>query len=163
MALKKIHSTQQTDLSKKTNEMIAQTYIDGGKSREQLWAELEKRIDSPQPVKTVMMGSWIKVAMAAAFALLIGLAVFMQLYTKNISVPAGQHSQVFLPDQSLVKLNAQSALSYKPLLYRFSREVKFEGEAYFEVQHGKKFEAVSERGKTAVLGTRFNIYSRNNE
>src|SRR4030042_6358132 len=108
MALKKIHSTQQTDLSKKTNEMIAQTYIDGGKSREQLWAELEKRIDARQPVKTVMMGSWVKVAMAAAFALLIGIAVFMQLYTKTIVIPAGQQSNITLPDNSLVRINAQS-------------------------------------------------------
>jgi len=143
--------------------MIAQTTIDWGKSREQIWAELEKKMDTPQAVKVVILKPWIKVAIAAAFALLAGIAVFMQLYTKNIKIPAGQHSQVYLPDQSLVKLNAQSTLSYKPLLWRFSRKITFEGEAYFEVNPGRKFGVISGKGSTVVLGTKFNIYARNKE
>ena len=43
----------------------------------------------------------------------------------------------------------------------FSRKVSLEGEAFFEVNPGKKFEVVSKFGKTIVLGTSFNIYSRN--
>jgi ferric-dicitrate binding protein FerR (iron transport regulator) len=43
----------------------------------------------------------------------------------------------------------------------FSRKVSLEGEAFFEVNPGKKFEVASKYGKTVVLGTSFNIYSRN--
>jgi len=163
MASKNKHSIPQTDLSKKANEMIAQTYIDWGKTKEQIWNELERKMDSPQPVKMVIFRPWIKAAMAAAFALLAGIAVFMQLYTRNFIIPSGQHSQIYLPDQSLVKLNAQSTLSYKPLLWKFTRKVRFEGEAYFEVNRGSKFEVVSGKGSTVVLGTKFNIYARHDE
>jgi ferric-dicitrate binding protein FerR (iron transport regulator) len=163
MASKNKHSKPQTDLSKKTNEMIAQTSIDWGRSSEQIWTELEQKMDTPQAVKVIILKSWLKTAIAAALVLLAGIAVFMQQYTKNIRIPAGQHSQVYLPDQSRVKLNAQSTLSYKPLLWRFSRKVAFEGEAYFEVNPGRKFGVVSGKGSTVVLGTKFNIYARNNE
>lgn len=163
MASKNKHRKPQTDLSKKINEMIAQTTIDWGKSKEQIWDELEKRMDTPQQVKMVILKPWLKTAIAAAFALLAGIAVFMQLYTKNVRIPAGQHSQVYLPDQSMVRLNAQSTLSYKPLLWRFSRKITFEGEAYFEVNPGRRFRVVSGKGNTVVLGTKFNIYARNNE
>ena len=163
MASKNKHSKPQTDLSKKTNEMIAQTTIDWGRSNEQIWTELEQKMDTPQAVKVIILKSWLKTAIAAALVLLAGIAVFMQLYTKNIRIPAGQHSQVYLPDQSLVKLNAQSTLSYKPWLWRFSRKITFEGEAYFEVNPGRRFRVFSRKGNTVVLGTKFNIYARNNE
>jgi len=163
MASKIKHRKPQIDLSKKINEMIAQTTIDWGKSKEQIWDALEKRMGTPQPVKMVILKPWLKTAIAAALALLAGIAVFMQLYTKNVRIPDGQQSQVYLPDQSLVKLNAQSTLSYKPLLWRFSRKITFEGEAYFEVNPGRRFRVVSGKGNTVVLGTKFNIYARNSE
>ena len=164
MARVKKHIEPQAELQKEMQEMISGSYIDWGKSKEQVWMDMEKKMKPSQTSGTkVILLPWVKVAMAAAFALLIGIAAFLQLYTKNVGIPAGQHSQIYLPDQSLVKLNAQSSLSYKPLLWKFSRKVKFEGEAYFEVEQGKKFEVISNSGKTAVLGTSFNIYSRNND
>jgi ferric-dicitrate binding protein FerR (iron transport regulator) len=60
-------------------------------------------------------------------------------------------------------MNAQSMISYKPLLWKLSRTVKFEGEAFFDVTKGKKFGVVSEKGKTVVLGTTFNVYTRSSE
>ena len=60
-------------------------------------------------------------------------------------------------------LNAMSTFSYKPFLWKFARTIKFEGEAYFSVMKGKRFEVISGNGKTVVLGTTFNIYSRNSD
>lgn len=143
-------------------EILMGTYIDWGKSKEQAWSELEKRMEPVPTGKTrVMFGTWMKIAMAALVALLIGFSVFMQLYTKTITAPVGQHASLYLPDLSTVELNAQSTISYKPLLWKFSRKVRFEGEAFFSVQKGKKFQVISERGITNVLGTSFNIFSRN--
>ena len=60
-------------------------------------------------------------------------------------------------------MNAESSLHYYPLWWRFSREVKFKGEGFFKVKKGSKFRVRSEYGKTMVLGTSFNIYSRDDD
>jgi transmembrane sensor len=153
-----------SDNSKDPMESFSGTYIDWGKSKEQVWLELEKRMDSSKPVKVkVMFIPWIKLATAAVFVLLIGFSVFMTLYTKTFVVPIAQHSVSYLPDGSSVHMNAQSSISYKPLLWIFSRNVRFEGEAFFEVQKGIKFQVVSDKGTTEVLGTSFDIYARDND
>jgi transmembrane sensor len=162
--VKKQHIKQQSDLSEKTKRMITGTTIEWSKSKEEIWAELEQRIEAKQPAgRTVVMGTRAWLAVAATIALLTAIAVFMQVYTKTVGVPSGKHSTVILPDGSQVRLNAQSAIIFKPLMWNFSRNVRFEGEAYFEVKPGKKFEVVSAYGKTSVLGTSFNIYARNKD
>jgi ferric-dicitrate binding protein FerR (iron transport regulator) len=155
------NSKNQGNPEEEALKMISGASVPWEKSKEQVWAELEKRIDaSKKPVKAVILRPWMSMA-AAVFALLIGFSAFMQIYTKKIRVPAGQHSSIDLPDDSHVKINAQSTISYKPLMWRFSRNVKLEGEAYFEVRKGKKFVVTSAYGKTTVMGTSFNIYARN--
>jgi len=54
-------------------------------------------------------------------------------------------------------------MAFKPLWWWYSRKLNFEGEGFFEVEKGKKFEVVSNVGRTEVLGTSFNIYSRDRE
>ena len=158
------HIKQLPELSAETREMISGSYIGWGKSKEQVWASLEKRLEPIQPARTkVIAGPWIKLAIAATITLLVGISIFMQFYTKTIRVAAGQHSSIYLPDHSRVRLNAQSTLSYEPLKWKFSRIVRFEGEAFFEVEQGKKFEVISTNGKTLVMGTSFNVYSRNSD
>ncbi len=49
------------------------------------------------------------------------------------------------------------------MLWYFKRSVQLAGEAYFEVEKGKKIEVVSEKAKTVVLGTKFLVTARNNE
>jgi transmembrane sensor len=164
MEKKQKHTEQQSDFSREINKMISGTYISWERSKEQVWPELERKIEASPAVQVrVIAQPWLKLAMAAVFTLLVGIAVFMQLYTRTISIPAGQHLNLQLPDNSRVYLNAQSTLVYKPVLWKLSRHIRFEGEAYFEVQQGRKFEVTSGKGKTIVLGTSFNIYSRNND
>lgn len=156
------HITPSFDFSENPLEALSKTHIDWGNSKEEIWTELKKKIEASEPAKVrVLISPWMKIAIAAAIALLVGISVIMQSYTKTITIPSGQHSQILLPDHSSVRLNAQSTISYKPLLWKFSRKISFEGEAYFEVQKGKKFEVISSNGKTQVLGTSFNVYSRN--
>jgi ferric-dicitrate binding protein FerR (iron transport regulator) len=68
-----------------------------------------------------------------------------------------------LPDGSIVQLNADSKLEYNKLLWLVNRNVSLKGEAYFDAEKGKKFTVFSERGQTQVLGTGFNVYSRNQD
>lgn len=155
------HSEKKVHLNDKTERMISGAYIPWEKNSEQVWSELERRMESAAvPVKRIILRTWMSIAAAAVIALLVGITAFMQFYTKKIRIPAGQHSSIYLPDNSKVTLNAQSALAYKPFSWWYSRNVKFEGEAYFEVQKGKKFVVTSDFGKTFVLGTSFNIYAR---
>ena len=155
---------EQVFFSKDTETVIAHTQIHWEKNKEQVWTDLEKRIETVPSARSInMYGPWLKIALAAGIALLVGISAFIKFYTKTVEMPAGQHSEVYLPDNSRVSLNAQSTLSYKPLLWKFLRAVKFEGEAYFDVMKGKQFEVISGKGKTAVLGTTFNIYSRNSD
>jgi transmembrane sensor len=147
-----------------TEAMLAKSRIKWDKNKEQVWMEIEKRMETEPVAETISLNRpWLRVAIAAGIALLVGFAAFTGFYTKTIDIPSGQHSELYLPDNSKVSLNAQSTISYKPLLWRFSRTVKLEGEAYFDVIKGKQFEVLSGKGKTVVLGTTFNIYSRNSD
>ena len=164
MSKKQKNIEKKPDLKMETMRMISQTSIQWNKSKEQVWSELEQKMESMEaPVKTVYLRLRMSIAAAAVIILLVGISVFMQLYTRTISISPGQHSTIYLPDKSQVKINAQSTLSYKPMAWIFSRRVKLEGEAYFEVQKGKKFVVSSGIGRTTVLGTSFNIYSRNDQ
>lgn len=164
MSDNKKHIIPSSRLTKDPLELISGTRIDWGKSKQEIWAELEKKMEVASPVKIRTMGSpWIRIAMAAGLAILIGVTVLLQSYKKTITIPTGLHGSIILPDQSHVQLNAQTTLSYKPLIWRFSRKVKLDGEAFFEVTPGKKFEVISNPGNTVVLGTSFNIYSRKSD
>jgi len=57
-------------------------------------------------------------------------------------------------------MNAQSSVRYKPFFWNSDREVLLDGEAYFEVAKGSRFDVVTEAGTTSVLGTRFNVKQR---
>jgi transmembrane sensor len=161
---KEIKHPKQDNFLKEMAQWIGNPQIHWSKSKEDIWMELEKRMETETDAKTIRIyRPWFNIAIAAGFTLLVAISALVKFYNRTIDVPLGMHAEIYLPDKSLVKLNAQSTLSYKPLSWRFSRTVKFEGEAYFEVEKGKKFEVISGNGKTVVMGTAFNIYSRNNE
>jgi len=100
---------------------------------------------------------------AASVIVLLGIVGFLGFYTKTITTGNGEHITATLPDQSTVILNAQSTLKYYPYRWFVSRNVEFSGEGFFEVTKGSKFEVGSSNGKTVVLGTSFNVFSREAE
>lgn len=131
------------------------------KSKDQVWEELMKATSKPHSRKITMR--WTRYVAAACFILLLSTGLFINLYTTSVYCPKGEHLSVVLPDQSVVELNANSSLSYKPYRWKFFRKVKFKGEGFFKISKGSKFEIESEYGKTYILGTSFNIYARGNE
>jgi ferric-dicitrate binding protein FerR (iron transport regulator) len=161
---KEIKHMDHDHFSEETEALIGRRQIKWDKSKEQIWMELEKRMETEPVARTISLNRpLLRVAIAASIVVLMGISAFIGFYAKTVNVPAGQHSEIYLPDNSRASLNAQSTISYKPFLWRLSRTVKFEGEAFFDVTKGKEFEVVSEQGKTVVLGTTFNIYSRNSD
>jgi len=73
--------------------------------------------------------------------------------------PKGQRSTIFLSDGSKVILNAGSKIYYSEYFKADTREIRLEGEAYFEVaeQPERPFKVFSGDITTTALGTAFNV------
>jgi len=131
------------------------------KSSDDIWAGMENNMDETAKVYKINRGRmFIRFAVAAAVVIFFGIPSLMRFYTKTIESGRSEHLDVTLPDGSSISLNAQTAVKYHPFWWRFKRDVKLDGEAYFEVVKGKDFVVKSEMASTAVLGTSFNIFSR---
>jgi len=75
----------------------------------------------------------------------------------SMETPLGSRTKMYLPDGTLVWLNAGSKLAYSQGFGVSDRNVKLAGEAYFEVTHNERlpFEINAEELDLRVLGTRF--------
>lgn len=110
----------------------------------------------------------VRVAAAASFLLLLGTLSWLQFDKQRmvtVSTAFGEQKEVTLPDQSLVKLNSNSTISFrKHWGKKKTRQVQLDGEAYFEVQKNlnlpQKFEVLTKDLKVQVLGTIFNVNVR---
>ncbi len=101
--------------------------------------------------------------MAAAF--IIGFTLVTVIFSKDITTVetmANQKEIVTLPDNSTAQLNSVSELSYSEKTWSSHRTVGLEGEAYFNVAKGSKFEVETLVGIVSVHGTQFNVKNREN-
>lgn len=131
------------------------------KSQDEVWMDLERKIKQSKGGKLVgMRGAAMRWVAAASVVLVFGLGGFARFYRITLEALPGNHTELVLPDASKVTLNAASKISYHPYWWKISRTLNLEGEAFFEVQKGRKFVVYSARGTTAVLGTSFNIFAR---
>ena len=75
--------------------------------------------------------------------------------------PAGQKSKLFLPDGTIVWLNAESSIKYLEEFTDSTRMINLTGEAYFEVAEDSLRPFVVRSGNifAEALGTKFNINS----
>jgi len=156
------HSDSSSPNWQKLEELNSKVTVKWESSAEDIWAKMESQLtEQKRPAKVIALNrsTW-QWAVAAVFVLLLGTTAFMRFYTESAIVPVGEHRLVELPDQSKVQLNAGSELNWHPYWWQVSRKVELEGEAYFEVQKGSRFVVASEKGNTAVLGTSFNIFAR---
>lgn len=103
---------------------------------------------------------WIKIA--AILVVLLGLAFsFKTTITSTELAENGKKTSFSLPDNSQIVLNSGSQIQYKKWNWENNRKLDLNGEAYFKVAHGKKFEVNTKLGKVTVLGTQFDVKSRN--
>ncbi|MBW1296927.1 FecR family protein [Aquimarina litoralis] len=101
---------------------------------------------------------------AAVFVIGIGIyfSFFNEYKGKEIKTIASQKATITLPDNSIVKINATSSLAYDEKGWENNRELYLDGEAYFNVAKGKKFDVRTSLGVVSVIGTRFNVKQREN-
>ncbi len=99
---------------------------------------------------------------AATILVLISLGVLFS--EKNYTTSSGEQLAIRLPDGSRVQLNAQSHLKHRRFFWTSDRTVHLPaGEAFFEVTEGDQFKVTTTYGRVKVLGTKFNIRSRNQD
>ncbi len=117
--------------------------------------------------------NWNWVRVAAIIVAMIGISFYIMnnqevddVQVTNVESPMiekiaerGQKLTVRLPDGSMVKLNADSKITYQNDFTGGSREVWLSGEAFFEVERdvARPFKIYSGELEVEVLGTSFNV------
>ncbi|WP_373758706.1 FecR family protein [Bacteroides heparinolyticus] len=122
-----------------------------------------KKISARRPPRIIHQ--WLKVS-----AIVILTLAFNYLYQEyksskevvamnTVSVPAGQRTNIILPDGTNVWLNARTTLRYPVTFNKKQRIVFLKGEAYFDVTKNKKtpFVVQTDKYDIEVLGTQFNV------
>lgn len=82
-----------------------------------------------------------------------------QLTQITVEAPYGSKTKLYLPDGTLVWLNAGSKMSYAQDFGINERSLNLSGEAYFEVTRNEEipFKVHTEELDVKVLGTKFNF------
>ena len=118
---------------------------------------------NPQPatskVRSLRPMRWFGYAAAACIAGL--LFFYLQDPSTMVQIGKGEHLAYTLPDASTIQLNADSKISFKQKSWSKERIVTLEGEAFFEVKKGQTFKVITPSGVVEVLGTSFNVNTRN--
>jgi transmembrane sensor len=123
------------------------------------------------------MQRYIRISIEIAAALLIPALLIstIVLYKQNtnlsakeiiISTNSGERANVVLPDGTEVALNEESTIHYQSATFNTnSRNIKFNGEAYFKVRKNPEvpFIISTQHLKVEVVGTKFNLLARNND
>ena len=87
--------------------------------------------------------------------------IFNHLTLNKKTTTIAQKETIILIDGSKIMLNAESEITYDRNYNIKNRNIKLEGEAYFEVQNNDlPFIIETDHGKVTVLGTSFNVRSR---
>ncbi|PTM10494.1 MAG: anti-sigma factor [Bacteroidetes bacterium] len=121
---------------------------------------IKQAIQTPQIKHST---NWTKQLLRIAAIFVIGLGLFYYTITldTNISTVVAEKTSIELPDASLVTVNSLSKLSFNKNNWNKKRALKLDGEAYFKVAKGAKFDVETPSGTVSVLGTQFNVKHRN--
>ncbi|MBT8320487.1 MAG: FecR family protein [Eudoraea sp.] len=103
---------------------------------------------------------FIRVAAAVAAIAVLSL-YFLSTSDKSVRTDFAERSEVVLPDNSEIILNAGSEITYSEKNWEKERSLNLKGEAFFKVAKGEKFQVATAEGTVTVLGTQFNVENRN--
>ncbi len=118
---------------------------------------IQNTIDTPPRQKVFSIKTVTSIsAIAASMLLIVGLFFNKVTYTTGI----GETHTITLSDGTKVIMNSGSTVHHKRFFWSSQREVYLEGEAFFDVTSGDDFVVNTKYGEIAVLGTEFNIHTR---
>ncbi len=122
----------------------------------------KKASETKEDPKVTPIWKYISSAIAASLIFLIGWQIIQNNDITDIHTTIEEELAVELPDGSSVILRENSNLTYADDWSSY-RQVKLDGEAYFNVINGSTFQVTTTHGKVSVLGTQFSVRSENND
>lgn len=123
-----------------------------------------RKFDQTKLRLTLSRKNWLGAAAVLALLVVSGFVLKMYLQPQELiyQTAFGETERLHLPDGTEVVLNAASSLKY---LDNNPRKVWLDGEAFFKVSKkpatGAKFKVITDNLDVVVLGTTFNVNSRN--
>lgn len=146
------------ELDKQIDKALSRWETPSNQHKKAIWHSIEKSIGVKQPNKII---KWRWAAAASLAAIIISYAF---LYNANVSYSTnlGESIAIDLPDGSFVNINEESTVSYNSIAWYVSRSLTMSGEAFFKVKKGSKFLVKTNNGTVKVLGTSFNVLTREN-
>jgi transmembrane sensor len=165
------------EIWRETNIGTKHNYFNPEKAWEILSIKLGLGKSRDSSVKVVSKNFYrilISAASVACILALGGMSLYLGLKSsiKHMAGPItivatneGEKSHIYLSDSTKVYLNSGSRLEYDGQFNIKDRVVKLNGEAYFEVQTNPEKPFIVQTGKVKVTasGTRFNVFSYDNE
>ena len=127
----------------------------------EVFASIKQTIAASQTKPSI---NWSKQLLRIAAIFVIGFSLYYYTTTldTNISTTIAEKTSIELPDASTVSINALTDISFNKKQWQSKRTVKLNGEAYFKVAKGAKFDVETPSGIVSVLGTQFNVKYRDN-
>lgn len=121
-----------------------------------VWNEIQSK--QKKSVKILSLLSKI----AAVLVICFGIYLYTNTLDTTANTSVSQQRTIVLPDASKINLNALSTITYNIASWDDKRIVNLNGEAFFQVEKGQKFDVMTPLGIIAVLGTQFNVKYRKN-
>ena len=166
------------DIQKLIWERSAQVELPSPPDKEAVWMRLSQHMDISDMDKDMNQDQQriappaqrflskfkprITYAVALGLALIFALPIaYDSLTTETFMTQTTDFQTLQLPDGSTIRLNAGSQIKYKKDFNTDHRSLTMTGEAYFDVQNGNTpFVIQTNQGQVTVLGTSFNVRSR---
>ncbi len=136
-------------------------------TEDKVWSKIKENIGSDvntnnaKPAKKTSIFKLISYGAVAAVVLVLLMINLGSGYDTSVVTSYAMIKTVSLPDGSTVQMNADSKLEYDTESWNENRFVSLNGEAFFSVQKGSKFTVETDQGNIQVLGTSFNVNTRN--
>lgn len=124
-------------------------------------SQLESVLTQIKSAKKTNIIPWAFIAKTAA-VILLSLSVYYYSTTldSNFSTDIAELEVIALPDASTATLNAGSQLAFNTHNWTKKRTLQLDGEAFFKVSKGSKFDVETPIAVISVLGTEFNVNYR---
>ena len=103
--------------------------------------------------------NWVTL-IAASLVLFIGIYSLLGTNSVVFATAFGEQKTINLPDSSEVILSTKSQIAYNKKSWKTKREATSKGEAFFKVKKGSTFTVNTANSSITVLGTQFNVISR---
>lgn len=158
--LKAFEASADFEKYKKIKKYTAHLTVDSFNEDDMLSNILKQKKKKPKAIP--LYRTWFFRA-AAIFVLALGIMFAIRmLIPQTETADLAEKTAFSLPDHSEVVLNSGSEIQYKKWNWNKNRHLELEGEAYFKVAKGRRFEVQTKLGTVAVLGTQFNVKARKN-